>query len=62
MRYSAATVGPSMKLRVRKGVHLRVDTGVTVLRRFEFLDGGDEANSFDLENSGFVRAAIQFGG
>ena len=59
MRYSIGTVGPSLKI-LLKGLHLTIDGGVTLLRRFEFFDGKNEQNSLDLENSGFVRAGIQF--
>ena len=58
MRYSIGTVGPSLKF-LLKGIHLTVDGGVTLLRRFEFFDGKVEQNSLDLENSGFVRAGIK---
>ena len=62
LRYSVGTVGPSVKLHLSKGLHIKLDGGVTVLRRFEFFDGDDEQSSLDLKNSGFVRAGIQFGG
>jgi hypothetical protein len=62
MRYSVATVGPSLKLHQSKGLHLIVDGGATLLRRFEFFDGDTKENSLDLKNSGFVRVGIQFGG
>jgi hypothetical protein len=62
MRYSAATLGPSVNWRLPKGFQLRVDTGMTVLRRFEFFDGDLEQNPLDLKNSGFISARVQFGG
>ena len=62
LRYSVGTVGPSVKLHLSKGLHIKLDGGVTVLRRFEFFDGDDEQSSLDLKNSGFVRAGLQFGG
>ena len=62
MRYSVGTVGPSLKLHLSERVHLTLDGGVTLLRRFEFFDGDDEQNSLDLKESGFVRAGILFGG
>ena len=62
MRYSVATVGPSVKLHLSKGLHFTVDGGVTVLRRFEFFDGDTKKNSLDLKDGGFVKAGIQFGG
>ena len=62
MRYSVVTVGPSVKLRLSKGFRLTADAGMTLLRRFEFFDGDDEAASYNLKNGPFVKAGIQFGG
>jgi hypothetical protein len=59
MRYSAGTVGPSIKLHASKSVSLTIDGGVTVRRRFEFFDGDEKAQSLDLKNTGFVKAGLQ---
>ena len=61
MQYSSGTVGPSVKLHFSERVHLNVDAGYTVLRRFDFSDGSDELQSLDLENSGFVRVGLTVG-
>ena len=61
LRYSVGTVGPSVRLHLMKGISATVDGGVTVRRRFEFLDGDDKAHSLDLENSPFVKVGLQIG-
>lgn len=60
--YSSATAGPSVVFHLGEIVHLRVDAGTTLFRRFDFNDGDDELRSIDLENSGFVRLGLTVGG
>jgi hypothetical protein len=62
MQYSSGTFGPSVKVHFSERIHLNVDAGYTVLRRFDFSDGSNELQSLDLENSGFVRAGLTIGG
>ncbi len=62
LRYSVATLGPTLKYNLTKGMQLMISGGMTFLRRFEFYDGNDKEDSLDLKSSGFIKAGIQFGG
>jgi hypothetical protein len=64
MRYSIGTIGPSVSMRLSEGIGLRVDTGVSFLRRFEFFDGDNDEDQYDysLNNAAFARVTLQYGG
>ncbi len=61
LRYSVGTVGPSFAAALRPNIRFTIDSGFTVLRRFEFFDGDTEAASLDLKKSGFLRLGIKLG-
>jgi len=62
LRYSVATVGPTLKYRLTQGLQLSISGGITFLRRFEFYDGNDKERSLDLQGSTFIKAGLQVGG
>ena len=47
--YSVTTLGPATRYRLADQVHLNVDFGFSGFHRFEFYDGDDEQNSFNLK-------------
>ena len=62
LRYSVGTVGPSVNYYFAPGLAVGATAGITFTRRFEFFDGDDEAADISLENSGFVKLQLQYGG
>ena len=62
LRYSVTTLGPATRYRLADRLQLNVDFGFGVFHRFEFYDGDDEENSFNMKSSVFFRAGFVFGG
>ena len=62
LRYSVTTLGPATRYRLTGRMDLNVDFGFSGFHRFEFYDGDDEQNSFNLKSSVFFRAGFVFGG
>ena len=61
LRYTMLTIGPAAKLRMSKNVVLNIEAGIIGLHRFEFYDGDDEINSYDLKPSHYARIGFIFG-
>ena len=62
LRYSVLMVGPSASYQLSSAMQFRIDSGLIGHHRFEFFDGDEEAASFNVKPSAFLRAAIQLGG
>ena len=62
LRYSVTTLGPATRYRLANRLQLNIDFGFGVFHRFEFYDGDDEQNSFNMKPSVFFRAGFMFGG
>ena len=62
LRYSVVTLGPSVGYRLADWLQLNVDSGFIGFHRFEFYDGDDELESFDMKPSAFFRAGLALGG
>ena len=61
MEYSEGTVSPKMQYHITDMLHLNIEGGYTFYRNFELLDGDKSHQSFDMENSGYLRASFVFG-
>lgn len=62
LRYTMLTVAPAMKINVSRQFQLNFEAGLIGLHRFEFYDGDEEAGSFDLKPSQYVRVGLRYGG
>lgn len=62
LRYSILTFGPTARYRFADWFNLQVEGGIIGLHRFEFFDGNDEVDSFNLKSSGYFRFSFNFGG
>ncbi len=62
MRYSVLTFGPSARYRFTDWFNLNVEGGIVGVHRFEFFDGSEEEDSFNLKASGYFRVGVGFGG
>ena len=56
MKYSLATVGLKVRVHFTKWVHLNLNVGYTVFRYFSYWDGPNEASTYDMENTFYLRA------
>jgi hypothetical protein len=61
MEYSEGTISPIAYLHILEWLHLNMEGGFAFYRNFEFLDGDDEKASYDLEQTGYLRAALVLG-
>jgi hypothetical protein len=61
MEYSEGTVSPRVQLHLLRWLHLSVEGGFALYRNFEFLDGDDSEASYDLEETGYLRAGLVLG-
>ena len=61
VRYSVGTIGPSFRFKLGQNLVLRTESGITFLRRFEFLNGSTEIRDVDLRQSYFLRALLTIG-
>lgn len=61
MEYSEGTVSPMAQLYILEWLHLNVEGGFAFYRNFEFLDGDDVKESYDLEQTGYLRAGLVLG-
>ncbi|UCE24441.1 MAG: hypothetical protein JSU74_14350 [Candidatus Zixiibacteriota bacterium] len=62
LRYTMLTVGPAVKINVSRQVRVNIEAGLIGLHRFEFYDADDEAGSYDLKPSQYLRVGLQYGG
>ena len=60
LRYTMLTVGPAARISLSKHIRLNIEGGIIGLHRFEFFDGDNEAASFDLKPSHYVRVGLQY--
>lgn len=62
VKYSFVKVGPMVETAIGKSLHVRVDAGAAVARRFSILDGKDEKLDLDPENAMYLElsARLQF--
>jgi hypothetical protein len=58
LRYSIGTIGPALKFLPTPWLHLGVEAGYTFIRRFEYFDDKEEAASYDLNNTGFLKFTV----
>ena len=61
LKYSVVSAGPMARVHFTKWAHLTMKGGYTFLRRFEFFDGSDEAETFNLKQSWYVQGGLVFG-
>jgi hypothetical protein len=61
LNYSVASAGAETRLHVAPWAHVTLKAGYTFLRRFEFSDGADVAQSYDLKQSWYVEGGLRFG-
>jgi len=61
MEYSEGTLSPFIKIHFLDWIHLNIEGGYAVYRNFEFLDGNESAESYDLEKTGYLRAGLVLG-
>jgi hypothetical protein len=61
LKYSVAAAGPMVRWHLTRWAHLTLKGGYTFMRRFEFFDGDDEANSLNLKQAWFVQGGLQVG-
>lgn len=61
LRYSEGAVGPSVRVRIHRGLYAFAEGGYTFYRRYETFSVKNEARSLNLNNIGFMRAGIFFG-
>ena len=62
MRYSVVTIGPSARIAVTPGVLMQIDAGFTPYHRFEFFDGSEKLESYNVKSNAFLRLGLRFGG
>lgn len=62
LRYTMLTVGPAVKVNLSKLMRLKAEAGLIGLHRFEFYNGDDESDSFDLEPGKYLRLGLEIGG
>ena len=61
MKYSLGTIGPKAQIHITKWLHLNLEGGYALFRNFEFWDGPDKAQSFDMERNYYLRTSMVFG-
>ena len=61
MEYSEGTLSPFVKLHFTQWLHLHIEGGFAAYRNFEFLDGDKKAESYDLKQTGYLRAGLVLG-
>lgn len=61
LNYSVASAGAQARVHVTRWAHVTLKGGYTFHRRFEFSDGSDVAQSYDLKQSWYVEGGLQFG-
>jgi hypothetical protein len=61
LKYSVAAAGPMVQWHLARWARLTVKSGYTFMRRFEFFDGGDKANSLNLKDAWFVQGGLALG-
>lgn len=59
LRYSLLTLGPAALFKLTGWLNMRINTGYTLLRRFEFFDGDAKAASYDLNNVPFAKVGFE---
>jgi len=61
MEYSEGTLSPFVRLHFTQWLHLNIEGGFAAYRNFEFLDGDKKAESYDLKQTGYLRAGLVLG-
>jgi len=61
MEYSEGTISPIVQLHISEWLHLNMEGGLAFYRNFEFLDGDDQKASYDLKQTGYLRAGLVLG-
>lgn len=61
MEYSEGTISPAMQVHLTDWLHVKLEAGYAFYRNFEFLDGDETAESYDLEPTFYYRANLVFG-
>jgi hypothetical protein len=61
LEYSEGTVSPMVRINFTKWMHLNLEGGFAFARNFEFLDGNDKLESFDLKPTGYIRTGFVLG-
>ncbi len=61
MEYSEGTVSPMIRINFKKWMHLNMEGGLAFARNFEFLDGNDKLQTFDLKPAGYFRTSFILG-
>jgi hypothetical protein len=61
MEYSEGTVSPMVQIHFLEWVHLTIEGGYAFYRNFEFLDGDKTHASYDLKETGYLRAGLVLG-
>jgi len=61
LRYTMLTLGPAAKISLARKLYLNLEAGLIGLHRFEFYDGDEEVDSFDLKPSQYVRIGLLYG-
>jgi hypothetical protein len=62
LRYTMLTLGPAARINLTPWVQLHLEAGLIGLHRFEFFDGDDEVESYDMDPKQYARVALRFGG
>lgn len=61
MKYSTVMLSPTVKYYFTKSLQFNISGGYIGLHRFEFYDGDDKKETYDLKPSSFVRLEISYG-
>ncbi len=61
LKYSVASAGPEVRIHLSQWTHLELKGGTTLLRRFEFYDGENKVETFNLKNTWFVQGGLKIG-
>jgi hypothetical protein len=61
LEYSEGTVSPTAQFHFAEWIHLNAEGGYAFYRNFRFLDGAEEAASYDMEGTMYARGGIVLG-
>ena len=61
LEYSEGTLSPSINIHLKEWLHLGFEAGYAAYRNLRFLDGDEEAGSYDLEKTAYYRVNLVLG-
>ncbi len=61
LEYSEGTLSPSVNIHVKQWLHIGFEAGYAAYRNLRFLDGDEEAGSYDLEKTAYYRVNLVLG-